>query len=148
MSDFKKLLGWIFPKGGSDTGLLILRVCAGAFMLTHGLPKLLYYGDLSQTFGDPVGLGSQLSLTLIVFAEFFCSILLILGAFTRLAAIPLIIGMIVAAFFAHQPFAFDTSEKALLYLIVFVSLLFMGGGRFSIDGLIRAQIFEKQSDKP
>lgn len=133
---FKNSPGWSIPGWFGDTGLLILRVGSGVFMLTHGLAKIQQFNALSQAFGDPIGLGSELSLTLIVFAEFFCSILLILGLLTRLAAIPLIIGMIVAAFAAHVPFSFDASEKALLYLLIFVAFLFTGGGQFSVDRLI------------
>lgn len=131
-----RLTGCFFTTGGYDLGLLILRVFAGAFLMTHGLSKIMNFGELSQTFLDPIGLGPQLSLILIVFAEFFCSILVIFGLLTRLALIPMIIGMIVAAFFTFPQFTFEGSEKALLYLVVFVSLMLTGAGRYSIDRLI------------
>ena len=47
-------------------GLLILRVLVGITMLTHGLAKLTSFSELSATFPDPIGLGSTLSLILIV----------------------------------------------------------------------------------
>ena len=136
MSFFKSILTGLFSEKGRGFGLFLLRVAAGAFMLTHGLAKIQNFSEFSQAFADPIGLGAKTSLILIIFAEFGCSILLILGLFTRLAAIPLIIGMIVAAFVAHAPFAFGQSELPLLYLVVFVSLLFTGAGRFSADHMI------------
>ena len=47
-------------------------------------------------------LGSTLHLSLIIFAEFFCGIFLILGLFTRFACIPIIIGMCVVVFVASH----------------------------------------------
>ena len=142
MTFFKNILSWLFSEKGHDTGLLILRVAAGVFMMTHGLAKIQHFSELSQTFADPIGLGPKFSLALIVFAEFGCSLMLILGLLTRLAAIPLIIGMIVAAFIAHSPFTFGGSELPLLYLVIYTSFFFMGAGRFSVDHLIGRRLIK------
>lgn len=123
-----------------NIGLLILRVAAGAFMLTHGWQKLSNFDVLQSVFPDPIGLGSGASLTLIIFAEFFCSILLILGAFTRLAVIPLIIGMLVAAFGAHGADPFSAKELSLLYLAIYIAFGFTGAGKFSVDYILRRWI--------
>ncbi|MBP6634977.1 MAG: DoxX family protein [Paludibacter sp.] len=126
---------------GNDTlvsvGLVLLRLAAGGFMLTHGWQKLSNFETFSAMFPDPVGLGPGLSLGLIVFAEFFCSILLLVGLFTRLAAIPLIIGMAVAAFVVHGADPFAAKELSLIYLFTYVALVFTGPGKFSIDYLLR-----------
>lgn len=117
--------------------LLFLRIAIAAMMLTHGIPKLqgvLAGGELK--FGDPIGIGVAPSLYLTIFAEVGCSALLILGLGTRLALIPLIITMLVAAFIVHAPDDFGTKEMSLLYLVVFIFLLFTGPGKYSIDSLI------------
>ena len=110
-------------------------------MMTHGWAKIQKFAALSETFADPIGLGPKWSLILIIFAEFGCSILLVLGAFTRLAAIPLMIGMVVAAFFAHPGFEFSKSELSLLFLTVYTAFLFMGAGRYSVDHLLGRKLF-------
>ena len=116
---------------------LLLRVAIGAFMLTHGYGKLqsaLAGGEIQ--FMDPFGLGQALSLYLAVFAEFFCSILLIFGFATRLATIPLIITMLVAVLVAHGSDPFEKKELALHYLLVYVLILVCGAGKYSLDYFI------------
>lgn len=120
-----------------DFALLILRVGAGGFMITHGWSKLMNFKERLSTFSDPIGLGSEVSLTLIVFAEFFCSLFLILGLYTRLALIPLIIAMIVVAFIVHGDDPFGTKEKALLFLVAYLSLFFTGPGKYSLDSRLK-----------
>jgi len=117
--------------------LLLMRLSIAAMMITHGYPKLvkLLAGGEIQ-FSDPIGLGPSLSLALVVFAEFFCSIFIAIGLGTRLASIPLIITMLVAAFIAHAADPFGQKEKALLYLLVYLTLLVVGSGKFSFDYLI------------
>ena len=118
----------------ASLGLLLLRVSISAMMLTHGMTKLSNFSALSQHF-NPIGIGGPLSLSLVIFAEVFCSIAVLLGLFTRMAAIPLIVAMSVAVFtFAGQPFS--VKELALLYLTVYTVILMVGPGRYSIDRLI------------
>jgi putative oxidoreductase len=87
-------------------------------------------------FADPFGLGPIASLLMVVFAEVFCSILIIMGLGTRLATIPLMVAMSVAAFYAHADDPFATKEKSLLFLLVYIFLFVFGSGRYSIDKLI------------
>ena len=117
--------------------LLLLRVVAAAFLLTHGIPKVgrLFSGEEIR-FMDFMGLGPAVSLSLAAFAEFLCSILVILGAATRLAVIPMIITMGTAAFVAHADDPFGTKEKPLLFLLIFVFLLITGPGMYSVDNKI------------
>ena len=115
-------------------GVLLLRVAICAMMLTHGLYKLSHFSAMSQDF-NPIGMGGALSLALVIFAEVFCSIAVLLGLFTRLAVVPLIVAMCVAALsYAGQAFA--ARELALLYLTVFTVLFITGPGRYSIDRLL------------
>lgn len=115
-------------------GLLCLRVGLGLMMvIAHGWPKLANFGAYSKRFPDPIGMGKTLSLTLAVGAEVGCSILLILGLMTRLAAIPLLITMLVAAFVIHGSDPWSKKEFALLYALPFLMLIFTGGGRYTLE---------------
>ncbi|UJH91579.1 DoxX family protein [Antarcticibacterium sp. 1MA-6-2] len=117
-----------------DIGLFIFRIGISALMLTHGYPKLLrFFGSEEIAFADPLGMGEVASFTFAVFAEFICSILIILGFGTRLAAIPLIGTMAVAALIVHMPDGFVRQELPLLYLVGYILLFFTGGGKYSLD---------------
>lgn len=133
----KKLFNTNFNNESLHLMLLVLRVAFGAFMLVHGYQKLGWItagGEIQ--FGDPIGVGPVLSLYLAVFAEFFCSILLILGLGTRLALIPLIITMLVAVFIAHGADGFDKKEMGLHFLVVYLFILISGPGKYSVDNAI------------
>lgn len=120
-----------------DVALLALRIGIAAMMLVHGLPKLqmLFSGDVSQ-FPSVLGMGSGLSLTLATMAEVLCSVLILLGLGTRLASIPLLITMLVAVLIVHATDPFAAQELGLLYLMGYVVLLLLGGGRFSLDAML------------
>ncbi|MCM8537296.1 MAG: DoxX family protein [Lentisphaeraceae bacterium] len=127
----------------TDLGLLIGRVGFGLFMaFGHGLGKLQNYSAYSSKFPDPLGLGSELSMGLAIFAELVCGILLAVGAFSRLALTQLLATMAVAAFIVHSSdplFAAPgqaSKEFALVYFFGFITLFLTGPGRFSIDNLI------------
>lgn len=115
-------------------GLLILRLAVGGMMLTHGVPKFQKLLTTPEQFADPFGVGPEISLALAVFAEVICSGLLIIGALTRLAALPLFITMATAAFIIHGADPFAKKELALLYASGALTLLFTGAGRLSVDG--------------
>ena len=137
----KKILKIIFHPGNYPDNisfaLLLLRFAVGFMMLTHGYGKLLrLIGDDPIKFADPIGLGETASLILTVFAEFFCSVFLILGVATRLSTVPLIVTMLVAALIVHAPDAFGRKELPLLYAAVSFAILFTGAGKYSVDNMV------------
>lgn len=117
-----------------DFGLLILRAGTALALITHGWPKLQNFGERAARFADPYGLGSEISLGLAVFAEFFCSIFLLLGLYARLALVPLIVTMATIVFVVHGNDPFGKKEMAVLYLVAFAALFFTGPGKYSVDG--------------
>ncbi|HLF62140.1 MAG TPA: DoxX family protein [Saprospiraceae bacterium] len=117
-------------------GLLLLRLVFGAAIIYgHGWGKVqkIFRGEANQ-FGDPLGLGPELSLYLVTSAELLCAAMIIIGLFTRLASIPLIIAMSVVVFYVQWKNPFTDMETSLLYLAGFLMILVFGAGRFSIDG--------------
>ena len=116
-----------------STGLLLLRVSFGCFMLVHGWQKFAGFSEIADKFPDPIGMGNRLSLTMAIAAEVGCSLLLIVGFGTRLAAIPLAFTMIIAMFVVHGSDPWKTKELAACYLAVYATLMLTGAGRFSID---------------
>ncbi|WP_145200856.1 DoxX family protein [Thalassoglobus polymorphus] len=116
-----------------SAGLLILRVAIGGFMLVHGYQKLVGFSGLATKFPDPLGIGSQMSLVATIGAEVGCSLLLILGLGTRLAALPLAFTMIIALFVIHGADPWQRKELAAIFLSVYAAIVLTGPGRFSLD---------------
>jgi putative oxidoreductase len=132
----KRILSTKYSAGAFNFAMLVLRVGLGVLMLSHGYGKLMHFSQMKDSFMNFIGLGSTLSLSLDIFAEFFCSIFLILGLFTRLAVIPILIAMSVALFKAHHGALFDAGERAAIYLVCSITILFCGPGKISVDGMI------------
>ena len=116
-----------------DSALSLLRIVFSLLMMTHGWSKLEHILDGNLNFGDPLGLGSTLSLYLVTFAELVAPIFIIVGFKTRIMALITSFAMAVAAFIAHGADPFAKKEMALLYLVGFLSVALMGAGRYSID---------------
>ncbi len=115
---------------------LILRL-ATIPMISHGWKKLITFSEKVDAFPDPLHVGHNFSLSLTIFAEFFCSILIVAGLFTRLATIPLIICMLVIIFIIDQGQPFLESETAILYCMIYFATLVIGSGKYSLDNAIR-----------
>ncbi len=117
-------------------GMLVLRVTLGVLLMSHGYAKLIHFSGLKHSFMNFMGIGSNISLILIIFAEFFCGIFLILGLFTRFACIPIIIAMCVIVFIASDGQIFAQGERGAMYLASAIMILFCGPGKVSVDGMI------------
>jgi len=125
-----------YSNGAFNLGMVILRIATGLLLASHGYAKLVKFNSLKYKFMNFMHLGSTASLSLIIFAELVCGILLILGLFTRLACIPIIIGMGVVVFIASHGQIFDSGERGLVYLAATLTILLCGPGRISVDGMM------------
>ncbi len=121
----------------TDMATLFLRLIFGGMFVHYGYGKLIGYNEILPMFGDIIGIGSKLSLILVIFAEFFCGLLIVVGIFTRLAVIPVFITMIVAYFIAHAKDPFDVKQVAFIFLVLCVPVFILGSGKYSVDYLFR-----------
>lgn len=132
----KKLLAPGKNSASANIALLVLRLWIGLEMLLlHGFDKFANFKTLAPNFPDPLGIGHTASLALAVFAEVFVSPLIVLGLFTRLGALVLMIDMTVAFVFVHKLALSGEhgGELAFLYLLGYVVLFVAGPGRISAD---------------
>lgn len=122
-----------------NTGLLILRVGLGTMMIIHGFPKLAGGADKWTAIGGdmkivgidflPVFWGFMAATT-----ETFGGFLLILGLLFRPVNILLIFTMIIATLHHfHNGDGLDGASHAIELGIVFLSLVFIGPGKYSVD---------------
>jgi len=143
------------PKLAGDAAALVLRVTAGLIFLPHGWSKLAgdggasaFAADIAASYGIPAFLGHVAA-----WAEVGGAILLIAGLLTRLDALLLAATMFVAAFIVQLPDAlFEVQpgasklfvavrgiETPLSLFAICVALLFQGGGRLSLDHLLKVE---------
>lgn len=125
-----------------NVALTLLRVWVGLIFVLHGGQKLFVMGP-AATAGMFAKIGIPLpgvSVWLVIFAEFFCGIAVLLGLFTRLAAIPIAIDMLGAIMFVHGRhgvFAQNGGfEYPLTLLIASVVLVWAGPGPYAVDNLL------------
>jgi len=132
----KQLFSTRYSENGVSFALLLLRLAAGGLMIPHGFDKLIHFVERSKDFPVPFHIGTAASLSLVIFAEFFCAVLLIAGLMTRLVVIPLLITMGVAVFIIHNSDFLGEAEQATQYMVAYVVLLLTGPGKFSLDRLL------------
>lgn len=123
-----------------NTGLLILRVGLGAMMMVHGLPKIMGGPDMWAGLGSSmkvIGIGFLPTFWgfMAAIAEGMGGFLLLLGLFFRPVNMLLTFTMVIAALvhFGKGEGLMGASHAVELG-IVFFSLIFIGPGKYSVDG--------------
>ncbi len=130
-----------------DLGLLLIRVIIGVLMAFYGYHKLMNFEAMaaSEFWAKNVsflGFTGKIPLALTIFAEFFCSLLLLIGFLTRLSLIPLLICMGYIFAITAQMNIINTSDNGtevnngFVYFVIYLGLLFTGPGKLSVDYLI------------
>lgn len=126
--------------GGDDLGKLLLRIALGALILFHGVSKIVggpgFVGDVVAKAHWPHWIAY-----LVYVGEVLAPLLVLLGIWTRPAALVIAINMAVAVWLVHQSQFFtlaDTGGWALelqgMYFVVALVLALIGAGRFSVGG--------------
>jgi putative oxidoreductase len=140
----KKNLFTSFQPINLSLGILLVRVIIGVLMAFYGYQKLINFETMaaSDFWAKEVsflGMTGKTPLALTIFAEFFCSLLLIIGLFTRLALIPLIIcmGYIIACVAKFEViYSGDNGievNNAFVYFMIYLGIYLTGPGNYSLD---------------
>ena len=119
----------------TDIGLLLLRVTSGlSIFIKHGIEKLSNHAHMASRFPDPVHIGRHPSFMFAMVSDAICSLLVVLGLGTRVAAFIIFMNLGVAMYFVHHlAFRTDHGEMIVAYMAGFLALIFTGAGRFSLD---------------
>lgn len=134
---------WTHLEKFRDLALLLLRGVGGLYMaFGHGLGKITggpeQWAQLGGVIEGILGFGFLPTFwgLMSAIAEFVAALLVVVGFLSRPAALLLVINMFVASM-AHITGVIDGGpESAVLYGVVFLSLLFIGPGAYSIDGQV------------
>jgi len=128
------------PRSTDDLAKLLLRVVLGLLILCHGIAKLKggpgFVLDVVSKAGLPSAVGY-----LVYVGEVVAPLLLVIGLFTRLAALVVAINMIFAVFLVHTGQIFTMAQTggwALelqgMYLAAALAVALLGAGRYSVGG--------------
>ena len=120
----------------ADLGILLLRLVFGGLFIYIGFQKIEHYHQYLPMFKDYTGLGIKTSYNLVIFAEYFCGILVTIGLLTRLAVVPIFITMMVVVFVALKGKGFNDKQLAFLFLILCIVIFILGSGKYSVDALL------------
>jgi putative oxidoreductase len=125
---------------GIDTALLILRLVLGILVLLHGISKLPPPPKVIVDMLAQANLPTALAWGVYV-GEIVAPILLIVGIWTRLAAVVIAINMVVALLLVHTGQLFSLGKQGgyalelqAMYLFTAIALAFTGAGRLSVGG--------------
>jgi putative oxidoreductase len=130
----KRLLSTACSETSFNIAVLIIRVTFGLLLLiNHGIDKLKHFAEKQSSFPDPLHIGHMPSLMLVLFAEVFCTVFVVLGLFTRIMAIPLVISFAVIVLLVNKSYS-GPAEGGVFFFAAFFSILLMGPGKYSIDG--------------
>ena len=123
-----------------DIGKLLLRLSVGIMMLFHGVAKIMNTGQLGFIGGklSDIGLPSFISYGVYI-GEVLAPVLIILGIFTRIGALVIVINMLFAIGLVHMADIFALTrhggwgiELQAFYLFGAVCIALMGSGKYAI----------------
>jgi len=121
-------------------GKLVLRLTVGILMLFHGVGKLLHPDSLNFIGGSLAEAGLPAVLAYGVYiGEVIAPLMIILGIFSRLGGLFIVINMVFAVVLAHTGDLFSLTEHGGwrlelqgFYLFCGVAIMFLGSGRMAI----------------
>ncbi|MEO7115943.1 MAG: DoxX family protein [Caldimonas sp.] len=127
-------------QGGIDAALLVLRLTLGILILLHGLSKLPPPPAFVAGMLVKMNLPSFIAYG-VYLGEIVAPVLIIIGVWTRLAALVIVVNMLAALVLVHVPDLFHLGksggyalELQAMYLFSAVALMLSGAGRFSVGG--------------
>jgi len=156
----------LFHRFALDRWALIpVRLIVGFGFMEHGFAKLAKGPDAFANILEAMGVpGPHFMAWATILVEILGGLAVILGAFVRLASLPMAAVLLVAMFTVHLPYGFSSIklqavtaagaqfgppgyEVDLLYLACLAALVLGGPGPLAIDGLIgkRRKVRSSQS---
>ncbi len=144
------------PYKGIDKAILLIRIIVGWVFLSEGIQKFLFNESLGVGRFIKIGIPApEIMAPFVGVVEIVCGTLILFGLITRLAAIPLIMNMLVAISTTKIPILLEKGFWAMAHearvdlamILGSFFLLIVGGGLWSLDGLIAKHGSEQNQEK-
>ena len=127
----------------SNMSRLFLRLFVGVMLLQLGVNQMSQFDNLSSVTGV-LGMSGSTTVSVMIVLELVCSMLIVLGLFTRFAILPLLVIMGMAAYrlvgneaaYGEVLFGMMPEMLPLLFCGVLVFLGISGPGKISLDYIL------------
>jgi putative oxidoreductase len=132
MNKFTKL---DFIPLNSDLAWLLLRIWLGlSLFVKHGIEKIAGFSTMQGHFPDPIHIGKTPGLVFALLSDSICSLLVMLGLFTRITSGIIILNLLVVFIFLHGfSFIQDHAQLVYVYLGGYLAIFISGGGKYSLS---------------
>jgi len=131
----KNILKLSFLPINNDVALLFIRIwfCTSIFV-KHGIEKFTRFPQMVTRFPDPIYVGPTIGLSFALVADAICTLFIIFGFGTRLAALFMMVNLLIVFIFLHKfSFMKEHAELVYIYLGLSVFIIIAGAGKFSLD---------------
>ncbi|MCO5949353.1 DoxX family protein [Mucilaginibacter flavidus] len=131
----KNILKLSFLPINNDVALLFIRIwfCTSIFV-KHGIEKFTRFPQMVTHFPDPIHVGPTIGLSFALVADAICTLFIIFGLGTRVAALFMMINLLIVFILLHQfSFIKEHAELVYTYLGLSVFIIIAGPGKFSLD---------------
>jgi len=129
----KKLLSTKYSAGSFNFATLILRLTLGIVMVYYGYKLMSHFGENKAHGTSILGMSREVSLLLMIFVKLACGLLLVLGLFSRIAALLIFLYMGYALYSQYHLDVFGSGTFAMVFFGGSLVLLLLGPGKYSID---------------
>lgn len=157
MNKFIKYL-FLYGTGHTYSNLsrLFIRLFVGLMFMQFGIRQVIHFDIISATFPPALGMDSAETLIMMIAIELICSVMIMFGLLTRLAAIPPIVSMFVAEdvilteMVNQLPYDLSSTQPGylpIMFIGIFFFILLSGPGKISFDYLISLHFLNFSDDK-
>jgi putative oxidoreductase len=138
MKDLIRRLTNTFPEATLfHLSVLIFRVAVSIeLMLAHGMKKIGIGVQVAEHVPNPLHLPGVLNEWFAIAGNLIFPVFVIVGLFTRLAILPILAITLTGYFVVHLHESILEKDTPFMYSVVFLLILFIGPGKYSIDSLL------------
>lgn len=127
----------------NDLALLAFRVAVSAqLIVVHGLKKLGIGVTQAENVPNPLHLPQAINQIFATSANVIFPLFIIFGVLTRLATLPILAVTLTGYFIVHGNDPLPERDVPFMYSIVFLLILILGPGKYSIDNILHRKQFE------
>lgn len=126
----------------TNMGRFFLRMFVGVMLMQFGVRQWMHFQDFAATFPSYFGIGSDVTMIVMIAVEILCSFCIMIGFCTRIMTVPPFVAMFFAEHYllTHSPVAApymltwaDPGYVPILFMGIYFFIMLVGPGKISVD---------------